>query len=41
MQRLDAAEGQVDREIVHAKFVLGADGASFRQIVQKLEFMVA
>ena len=29
LKRLDAAEGQVDTEIVHAKFVVGADGWSF------------
>ena len=29
MKRLDAQEGQADTEIVHAKFVLGADGKSY------------
>lgn len=26
LKHLDAAEGQVDTEVVHAKFVVGADG---------------
>lgn len=26
LQRLDAPEGQANTEIVHAKFVVGADG---------------